>query len=622
MRITRGIAPDSERQTPRWVFALIVAMGLLPLFNTALLLGFPPPGTVSSGLHTVDTYCYITPMREMPNGFASPYARVENGTMPSGTKYYGMPYHYLYGALGGLNSLVGLPPLWALAIANSLGIALLFWSVWCLLSAFFPQVRGGAFLLAVFGGGLGGATGFLAIMFGWWEYPQFQDAFPRWFRYDLVEGARGNLHLLQDRVYYTLPLALAFFGWVRLHHRHPASAGVPLVIATFINFRIGPMVWALGLLSLCATQPKPRIRDAAFWSAGMLTGLTLALAVVSRNPSHVESSHQIARESIAFTAFIASLGWLLPPALVAMTRALRAARGWTRAAIWSGAGYLAVFTLLFIAYHVYYGNWWLPLDFAAASKISDWALLGIPAGLVVSCFQPAATPDQSSSSPPAWLVLWACAFIGVGISAWGAGWFVQFTPQRFIVLSGLPVAVLAAYGICAWKTRTRAVYLALTILFGVSSIAFTWLVSHGPLHDRPATALLPWTRFAYISVGDEPAVDLLDAGVVLTPSSGAPLYGDVIAAQTACSVVYGNGTLDFSGEEMTAIRREVDHFFSGNATQKERLALLSAWQVRYVFCPARTPVPQDIRDAFQALPGMRVLHTEGDVLMLEREVSR
>lgn len=610
-----GQAPPKD--APLWVWGVIVALACIPLVNLTLVQTFPPAGLVTSGLHTVDTYCYVTPMRYMSEAFQSPYARVTDHAMPAGVQYYGMPYHFLYGALGWLNVL-NLPALWVLAVANGLGLALLLGAVWRLLTALLPDLRETTFLLLVVGGGLGGLLGFLGCGLGWWESAAFQQAFPRWFRYDVVEGARGNVHLLQDRLYYTLPLGLAILGWTRLQRGCTLRNGIYLALATFINFRIGPMVWAVALLPMLAGETPRNVRGVLVWTGGMVAGLACALWVAGRNPSHFESSLQISREAIAFSAYLGATALLLPPAAWTIWRTWRQCAGWRRVAVGGGVGYMATFTLLHAGYHVYYGSGLLPLDFAATLRVSDWALVGIPLGVVASLILPHGKEDDGLR---VWLALWALGAIGVGVSAWGDGWFVRLAPQRLIVMTGIPVAALAAYALQRWAAGLRRAYLCAVVVCGGLSIAFTWLVSHGPFLDGPASALLPWTRYAYIEAADAEALGKLESGVVLAPSKGAPLYGDVVAARTGCSVVYGNGTLDFSRENLTELRRRVAGFYAATTTTEERLALLNDWQVRYVLCPARAPVAEDVRHRLRKLPGMRVVYETGTVLLLERDVT-
>ncbi|MBI1317986.1 MAG: hypothetical protein GC168_03420 [Candidatus Hydrogenedens sp.] len=537
--------------------------------------------------------------------------------MPAGTLYYGMPYHYLYGALGVLNKAVPIPPLLLLAIAQGAAFGLLLWAVWRLFDVVLPAVRDSAFALVVLGGGLGGIAGFAGIAMGWGASPVFQEAFRRWFVFDVVEGARGNLHLLQDRLYYTLPLALALLGWAmladgsRVRSPYRWVPGVLLAAATLINFRVGPMVWAVALLPML-TGHAPR--RAGTWTLGMAAGLVCALLIASRNPSHVSSSMGITREAIGLAAWAGASGLLIPPAVIALWQNLRSSSGWTRYAAGAGTGYLFSFVALYAGYHVYYGNLFLPLDFAAAVAVSDVALLGLPLGVAAVHFLP--RRDAEEGDPPVWLALWFLGFLGVGVSAWGQGWFLQFAPQRLLVLCGMPLAALAAYGLQGW--RWRRAYFSVTLALGITSIAFTWLLSHGPLFDTQARALLPWTRFAYITKAEAEAISQLDEGVVLTPSLGAPLYGDVIAARTKCSVVYGNGTLDFSRENMTAVRRAVARFYSLDSTPDERLALLDAWRVRYVFCPALAPVAPEVVRVLQATLPLQVGYAQEGVTLLER----
>jgi hypothetical protein len=611
-------ANDSNRRTPPWVWAIIVGVGLIPLLNLGLRTVLPPEGLVPSGLHTVDTYCYLTPMRYMPEGFKTPYAQTHHAAMPAGHEYYGMPYHYLYGTLGVIAEVIRVPDVFILALANGLGIAFLIWAVWQLLNVLMPGVARTAFPLAVIGGGVGGVVGLVICALGLWDDSGVAVAFPRWFRYDLVEGTRSNLHLLQDRLYYTLPLGLAFLGWLRLHKQHAWQAGTLIALATLINFRIGPMVWAVALLPVLTGLAPTHKRSLSAWTVGMFVGLAAALLIAGRNPSHFTSSTLISREAIAFAAFLGASAWLLPPACAATLRSLRAAQGWTRYAAWALAGYLTTWALLYAAYHAYYGNWLTPVDFAAATRISDPALIGILPGLLLAHML---SPRDDPKAPPSWVLLWLLGALAVGISAWGEGWFLRLAPQRVIVLCGIPLAVLAAYGLQPWRAPLRMAYLAITLTFGATSLLFTWGISHGPFGDTQASVLLPWTRFAYITEADARAIDQVDAGVVLTPANGAPLYGDVIANRTDCSVVYGNGTLDFSRKDLVPLRRRVSAFFSPEASEEERRSLLADWNVRYILCPARSPVDPIVRDQLRQLPDVEVVYEEGEVLLLEVKPS-
>lgn len=207
-----------------------------------------------------------------------------------------------------------------------------------------------------------------------------------------------------------------------------------------------------------------------------------------------------------------------------------------------------------------------------------------------------------------WFALWFLAFFCIAIAAFGDGWFLQFTPQRFMVVLALPMAVLAAAGvqrIGVVRPRRARQITAGIVACGVVSILVTWFGSYGPLGYHGLQQHYPQTRWAYISEADASLLDALEDdtnAVVLAPALTHPILGDV-AVQRGHRAVYGNGTLDFSREVMPFVREAAHTFFHDPAQpDATRRQLIDDWCVTHVYCPDGEPIPDAMRAHLDTIP--------------------
>jgi len=616
-----------DARRPIWVWAIIACAAMMPpLLYTWTALA-PPAGHAPSRLRTLDSYCYLTPMIHAPQDWFSPYARCGEPLGGASRGYYGMPYHLLYAALGLLCKATGIASWTLLGLANGLGFALLLHAVHRFFQCLHPALANRAFLLAVCGGGLGGIVWLLSHASGLDSHADFAAIFLRFGLYDLTEGARSHLHLLHDRLYYTLPMALCLLGITRWLGSDVRGFYTILLLAlgTFLNFRVGPMIAGAGILIFLS---KPVMYPCRNWwkrlRAPLLgTGLGIAAAMLylRTNPFHAESSIALSQESMWFSAFLCASFFLLPPACVALAHVHRHARGWVRSLLGGVFGYWCVFTLLYFGYQLYYGNWPHTIDAAAAIAMSDWSLSGLLLGAWASR---RSTPKcEPHPLPPhtAGVALWFLLYGALAYSAWGQGAYLAFAPQRFMATLGIPLALLAAEGLSLIASRTPRVsraWFATTCIAGLLSMGVTWLGSYGPWGFDSVQRALPWTRFAYVSEADQVLMSRIPEGsVVLTPATDAPLFGDILSQHPGVRVVYGNGSLDFSREDFAAIRTVTTRFYEPVATEQERQAFLRERCITHVYCPDTAPVPAATRDSLRASQLLKPVGICGEGILFE-----
>lgn len=612
---------------PVWAWVIIAFAAMMPPLLYTWMAMAPPTGQVPSGLRTLDSYCYLTPMIHAPQDWFSPYARCDEPLGGASRGHYGMPYHLLYAALGLLCKATGIAPWTLLGLVNGLGFALLLHSVHRLLQALNPALANRAFLLAVCGGGAGGLVWLIACMF----HMQQTAAFPEWFLrfglYDLTEGARLHLHLMQDRLYYTLPMALCLMGITGWLWRSSSFIHVfaLLAVGTFLNFRVGPMIAGAGIL-LFLSEPTTRASQ-NWWKRlcapllGTGCGTAAALLYVRTNPFHAESSIQLSQESMWFSAFLCTTFFLLPPAGLALGYIHHQSRGWVRLLLGGLLGYWCAFTVLYLGYQLYYGNWPHTIDAAPAIAMSDWALPGIPLGVWGSSRYCSSGEPRNLPPYAAGIALWFLLYGALAFSAWGQGAYLAFAPQRFMATLGIPMSLLAAQGLSLMARRAPRVsraWLTATCIAGLLSMGVTWLGCYGPLGFDTIQRALPWTRFAYVSEADQVLMSRIPEGsVVLTPATDAPLFGDILSQRPGMWVVYGNGSLDFSREDFAAIREAVTHYYSPNATEQARQAFLRERCVTHVYCPDTAPVPAATRDSLRASPLLKPVGICGQGIVFE-----
>jgi len=275
---------------------------------------------------------------------------------------------------------------------------------------------------------------------------------------------------------------------------------------------------------------------------------------------------------------------------------------------WSAIGYLALFSILFVAHALYFGNGWDAGAAAAASAISDWALLGALAGGLYSALR---KPVESATEElGAWVVPWLLIFTVVGVSAWGQGWFQRLTPQRVMLFMGLPLSILTATALQSWgfrRARSARIYALAMIACGVVSIVVGALYVRGPLGRAPGEGLYAHLYRGSMTTADATLLESLAPGIVLAPKN----FADVIALRPEMRVLGGIGGTDLSDQMSTEIDPAIALFFSRGSVV-DRAAFLEEWCIDYVYCPDTWPIET---------PVIKELKDEGSLEII-RELSR
>lgn len=595
---------------PRWAWALIIALALIDPVSHVMVRHFPPEGTVPTGGHIVDTFNYLAGMEYAHPPWWSPYNLCNSPYADGDPSLFAIPHHHLFGAIGTVGGWLHIPPFYMMGLANGLGLLFYLYAAYTFLASAVPRLAGRAFVLFCLGGGLGGLLYVLTWPFGVHDHPEFGRYFERYFIYELSEGPRFQPWLMAARIYYTLAFGFGFLAltvlWRGLSkHRVALLPLVALLLAltTLANFRVGPMLWgAAAIIIFCrADWPwKRRIGWAAGSFAGVAVGGGIALAMVSRNPDLIETVARSARLALWFSPFISAtfFYWLVihGPLLRSVNRAPQ----WLRYAGWGAVGYITAYATLYVLYQAYYGNVLITGEFQVAVRMTDWALvLGVPAGFALAGWlgpakaEDAASDHQEEAAAPPWAALWLLAFFALSFSAWGQGWFLKYTPDRFIIVIGVPLAILGAAaierGLPCCPRLFRGIQAAI-ITCGMLSILTTWLVSYGPLGYHTLQQHYSWTRNAFMNEADGQALDHLDEeGVVLAPSLGAPLMGD-IAVLRGNATVHGVGSIDYTRHVANNIRAQVAEFFDPLTPDALRKEMAKRWCARYVYCPDTDPV--------------------------------
>ncbi len=600
--------------TPRWIIAIIIAMTAAEPMLHLWIPHAAPDGARWSGLHTVDTYAYLTAMKHGASTY-SPYARCTSSHGDTDPSLYSLPHHQMYAFIGTVGRWVHAPPFLWLGLINGLGVGLLLWAAWWLLREAVPRHAALAFVLFALGGGVAGIAYLIAQALGLGDQPGFAERFARVALYELSEGPRYQPWLLIARLYYALPMALGFLalgallqGLRRYSGLHLAAAGGAMLACAFLNFRLGPMIWTAGVLYLFCAVHLPRgqrLRAGALLTVGMLAGAWQAVAWLSANPELSAGAFRSLSGQMWLLSFLyASAGcWVLLPR--GLWQGVRTLPRWPRAAGYAGLAFGVGYGLLYLAYQAYYGNTLRGGDTNAAIFASDPALaLALFMGvLALGRSRDRVDPERLAH---AWFALWFLAFFCMAIAAFGRGWFLQFMPQRFMVVLGLPMAVVVAAGLQPLATRRPMIAWGVgsaIVVGGIVSMGVTWLGAYGPWGYATIQQHYPLTRWAYVSKADAALLDRIDADrVLLAPALTHPILGDV-AVQRGLRTVYGNGTLDHSREVMPDVRTEVHRFFQPEAMDDAaRRALIDSWCVDVVLCPDGEPVPAETLAALRSAP--------------------
>ncbi len=564
-----------------------------------------------TGLHTPDSMFFLLAMRMFETDLYSPFATCQSALGDSGLPFYPLPFHWMYGIFGAIGRLLHLPVFQYFAWINAAGFLAYCAAVYTLYRVVSPQNANRAMTIFLVGGGLGGVLFVITGVMGLHDAPDFETNFGRFARYQLLEGATLLPALQAGRLYYTLPralgvaaIALLVIATRRKSMRGTVLAATVLASSTLANMNLGVMAFIVTMFYLVfGSSAEARFRLSA---AGLLFVATagpwaFSFWMVTQSPTYLEDARVNAAQALWFGPLVCASLFHVAASAPAIRRTMPALPLIGRSLVAGGAGYLATFAVLYLGFQAYWGNWVAGGDYGAAVAVSDWSLLGGIAGVswIVSRHRGLLPlPDspfkrEEKDTQVGWIVIWLLAFVCVGISAFGQGWFLRLTPTRFGWMLGPPLALLAAIGlshIAESRPRVARTLFATLVLCGTTSILVSAFYFIGPWGRQPGEGLFAGSHCEYMTEADASMLAEYNGGVFLAPAQGSPYFGDVIAMRPNAKVIYGLGTYDFSDQMMTDLGPRVDRFYSPLTTDDERRDFAREFCVDWVYCPDTVPV--------------------------------
>lgn len=552
----------------------------------------PPEGMAFTGMHHSDTVVFLHCMRMFATDFYSPFASCHAELGAHSVRYFATPFYWIYGAIGALGRVFNVHECMTLGLANGLCTAVFLCAVLAFFRAASPKHARLAFVLFVLGGGAGGLAYLVSGALGLHESAQF-DTYFKWFTLSLVEG---NANLKMPRLYYTLPFAMGLFG-LTLTIRTVSRAGTLSVIASvllvaagsFFNARLAPLFLGTGLLYLwlgAAGKPiEPRVTNAALLFAGVLLGGVAGVLAMRLSPTFYNNAFSSVRDSLSLGAYILDTLPLLIPAAVAVWQTRSDTGRLGNAALAAAGGYLVAYAVLYTVFHTYYGTWLIVHDYAAPIAVSDWAFAGAAAGALWACRTRA--PRSNAAEDHAWIAVWFLAFLAIAIAAFGAGWFMRFTPSRIHCILGLPLSLLAAVGIHRVREHRPVLARALTaaiLICGISTTLVSALCFMGPLGWKPGVSPFAYIHGESMTLADAEIVSRMPPGRVLTQYTPGPQISDILSLRPQNSVVLGMGTMNLSDLNAAEMAEAVVRFFRMETAERERHAFVRDWCVDFVLC--------------------------------------
>jgi len=584
-------------------------------------------------MHIPDSVIFLHAMHMFDNGFFSPYASCMAEQGQSSHTYFPVAFLWMYGIVGSILGLFPLSDFMALGIANGLGALFFLLAIYWFFIEAAPKQANLAFLLFALAGGLGGILYIATAAFGLHTSPTFEANFFRYAFYDLLEGPRTTPALIFPRLYYTLPLGLFFLSLThfirasRINSRkNLAFALLWLFVGALINFRFGPMVWAIVLCYLYGRPDLPLAKRASL--AGLLAiPVAVSIAVgwwmMQWNPVFSENVLLHIRRAMWFSPFLCVSFFHLFLAPAQIKRDLNALPLFGRACAWAGIGYLATFALLFVGYHLYYGSFVRGADFTASVRISDPALLGALAGIAYTLIRRTPRSENRDASERTWLTLWLLAFVAIAISAWGQGWFIRLGPQRLMLFIAPPMCLLSAAALQRLdesKPRFARGIVTTMLASGVCSIAVASLCFQGPLGVKPGQGAFAWAHGEVMTNADAKCLEALGEGVVMTPTS-QPLFGDIVTLR-GNQALYGQGAWDFADHSAVKISSTVDSFFDPATPPEARRAIATEWCIDYVYCPDTIPVSKKVLSELRGASWLTEIAAEGEAVLFRVQLDQ
>jgi hypothetical protein len=607
---------ESNVRTPLWVWVVIALIACIEPMLHLWIEQFPPEGAAPTGLHVPDSAFFIHSMAMFDTGFYLPYATCLSEWGDRHIGFFSSTGYWLYGAVGQLGTLLGAGHFLWLGIANGIFGFVYLYVAWRFFLVAAPQVSRLAFLLFAIGGGPGGLLYLATGVFGLHNHEDFDRLFYPFAMYELFEGPNLSPALHMTRLYYTVPLALGIGGLTALIKgaqigcsRHIGFSAFLIFVCTVLHIRNGAFITVAGLLFLWQQAEAPasfRIRSAISWILAVTAGGALYMAVILQHPTVTQNTFDTVRQSAWFVPLLlASMFFLIPVSIQLRNTTSRLSR-LARCSAFAAMGYLIAFTLCFGVYQIVQGN--LPVygNAAAASVVSDIALIGAAVGFVIGWRQPL----TDTRAPQGWMVLWLLLFTCGTISAFGQGWYLQFAPQRLMVVLGIPLCVVAALGLQS-MFESRAVlarlHLLAIVVCGIFSITVGALFIQGPLGHEPGQG--PYASFhaQWMTDEDEALIQFLGAnsGNMLVQ----PPFGDIAAAR-GTAVIYGLPSIQ-ADQLAVPLEADVRRFFALDAGADFRAAFLKKYCIPFVYCPDTFPADPALIDQFDAWDGLTPMASQG-----------
>ncbi len=607
---------------PWWVWALCILLPGTEIFLHAFMPLLLPQEAAFTGFHIGDTPFFLTSMNIFVNCFDSPYATCQSPAGLASAQYFMLPHHWLYGAIGWTAHVLSVAPFLMLGFANALCGFLYLVSAYFLLRRLIPRHVSYAFLIFTLGGGAGGVLYLLSAVMGWVDATGFEAWFHRYARYELVEGPFIAPLLVMPRLYYTLPLALGCFSLnaglrgLLPGRPYPLVVILPLLFfTTYLNARVGMLFFLVHLCFFYSIRNRAAAARLSYATAcGVVTILTLLLVQFQfqYNPSGAANVDILLRRCAWMSSLLSLLCWHFFSVPFALRRRIQRLPLLGKAAVWAALGYLFVFFFLYLAYQVYWGNLWGGGETAAAVAMSDWALLGGLAGLAGFYFRRHGSISLCSHATQTMngVVLWFLAFLAIAVSAWGQGALLRFMPERFLVLLGLPLAVLSAEGLARLRFRypkcARMLFVSM-LMCGVCSAAVATLCFQGPIGHAPGKSAFSWVHSESVDAALIPVIDAVPTGaVVLAPATLPPLLGDVIVhRRPGTRTLLGQPSLEFGGVDMLAMSKAIQQFYAEDTPMEMRRAFLQDWCVTHMLVFSESPLRSLLDEEKWAIPIVR-----------------
>ena len=605
----------------RGILLLILLLSLLEPVTHLWIAYAPPEGTVPSGLHTGDSAIYLHSMAAFENGFHTPFATTRAEYGPDSFRYYAPPYFLLYSVVGWLGRMFGIPPFLFLGLANGIAGGLYLWSAYHFLRTVFPRRAGRAFLLFALPGGLGGILYLLTGIFGLHSHPGFTESFERLAHYELIEGQHLSPMLLMPRLYYTLPLALGFLGLTKFIQGLQSDSKRTLWMAalcngltTAVNFRVGPLLWGVATLyawSVSKRSPGKRARACLLHFTLTAAGGLFFWAMLRLPPVFTENAVQVTSMGMWLLSFLTMTCFYWPFLSKALRHVLSASPPVLRYAAFGLCGYLSAYVLLYLLYQAYFGNWLRGGDTSAAIAVSDWALLGVLPGLLTVRFFPSVPKDTEEDRTLQWIALWFLLFLATALSAFGRGWFLQFTPQRLLVLMGLPLALLTTYGLDTLSGRIRQAAFTTLLALGLCSLAVASLCFQGPLHRAPGKEPFAYLHYEAMPPEDARLIEALGEGPIAVPPWSPIAFGEILSLEPGVQILGGPGAMNLGDQPFALIQGQINHFFDPACSEEFQRDFAKQWNLAWIYCPAMCPVDPAVLDALSAAPWLEEIAQAG-----------